>query len=119
MSGIGVRRTIGNATAAAGIGAVIALSSFPSDAESLDARFVLNEMNQDQRVSYVEGIVDGLAYARFLRDRPDETGYLCVINWYQTDSEEKWRLVKKWLARHANKPVPVLMHIMIKKECGE
>ena len=96
-----------------------AVLAAPAQAKNLNAGYVLNEMTGDQRVSYVEGIVDGLAYARFLRDRPDDTGYLCIVGWYQNDSAEKWKLVRKWLSRHPDKPVPLLMYLMIKKECGE
>lgn len=90
-----------------------------SYSKNLDAGFVLNEMNNDQQVSYVEGIIDGLAYARFLRDRPDQSGYKCIINWHQTEPRKKWRLTREWLKRHPDKPTPVLIYQMTKKVCGE
>lgn len=90
-----------------------------AQAQNLDAGYVMNKMTAEQRVSYVNGIVDGLAYARFLRDRPDDTGYLCIINWFQTDAAKKWELARKWLKRHPEKPASVLIYLMTKRNCGE
>ena len=92
----------------------------PAQAVEINAGYVLNEMSPDERVSYIYGVVEGLSYARFLRDRPDESGMLCVYNWLGQDTDnENWRKMRVWLARHPDKPVGVLMHVLIKQECGE
>jgi len=41
---------------------------------------IFKNMEAGERVSYVGGIVSGLAYARWLRDKPDEKGLGRVIN---------------------------------------
>lgn len=95
------------------------MSPYSAQAQNLDAGYVMKEMTVKERVGYVNGIVDGLAYARFLRDRPDDTSYLCVVNWYGTDTKKKWTLIRTWLKRNPDKPVPVLLHLVIRKACGE
>lgn len=90
-----------------------------AQARDLNAGFVLNKMNADERVAYISGVIEGLAYSRFLRDRPDESGMNCVYDWFDENYKKKWLKTKRWLARHPDKPVGVLMYVLIKKECGE
>jgi len=115
----GVRNAIVKCSIAGAVMVSAQMSAPATKATELNADFVLNEMNMDQRVSYIHGVVEGLAYSRFLRDRPDETGMLCIYEWYNNEFEEKWAKTKLWFARHADKPVGVLLYILIKQECGE
>ena len=88
-------------------------------AQNLNAGFVLEQMNVDQRVSYISGVVEGLAYARFLKDRPDEEGMSCIYNWYKDGDIEQWRQIQSWFERHQEQTVGVLLYVLIKRECGE
>ncbi|MBM1567729.1 hypothetical protein [Sulfitobacter mediterraneus] len=88
-------------------------------AQALTADEVLNKMSDDQRHGYISGIVDGYAYARWLSDRPDNTGSQCIYTWYYDGGAKKWRQIHQWFERHLDKPVDALLHVLIKKECGE
>jgi len=91
-----------------------------AQAVEFNAGYVLNEMSPDESVSYIYGVLEGLSYARFLRDRPDESGMLCIYNWLGQDSDNtNWLKMEAWFSRHPDKPVGVLMHVLIKQECGE
>ena len=88
-------------------------------ARDLNAGFVLNEMNADQRTGYLFGVVEGLAYARFLRDKPDQTGMNCIYDWYHgAGSDKRQAKAKALMRRHADKPVGPLLYVLMKKECG-
>ncbi len=89
-------------------------------AQNLDAGFVLNKMNADQQVSYIAGVVEGMAYSRYLRDKPSEDGMNCIYQWYanNTGSGEKSKNVDALFSRHPDKPVGVLLYVLMKKECG-
>lgn len=88
-------------------------------AGSLNAGAVLNEMDAKQRYAYVSGVVEGLAYSRFLTDKPNEEGMTCIYDWYyEGNATEQWTRITTRLKRHPDKPVGVLMHILIKKDCG-
>ncbi len=91
-----------------------------ASAESLNAGFVLNKMNGDQQVSYIAGVIEGLAYSRYLNDKPSEVGMQCVYDWYakNTGSARKRKTMTAFFKRHADKPVGVLLHVLIKKQCG-
>lgn len=87
-------------------------------AKNLNADFVLKEMSTDERVGYISGVVEGLAYARFLRDRPSEKGMNCVYGWYGNGGAKQWKQIQSWFERHPDKPVGALLYVLIKKECG-
>ncbi len=88
-------------------------------AHALTADDVLNKMSNDQQHGYISGMVDGLAYARWLQDKPDSTGMQCIYGWYYSGKKEKWALIHQWFERHLDKPVDALLYVLIKKECGE
>lgn len=99
--------------------AVVAFLSGGRDAAALTADDVLNKMSAEERVAYVSGIVGGLAYSRFLRDKPDETGMNCIYDWYYTGEEARHQQITQWFERHLDKPAEPLLYILIKRECGE
>lgn len=92
---------------------------FSSEVTAQTAGDVMNKMNSDERGSYFAGVVEGLATARWLRDRPDAEGSNCVFNWYYEGGEETRRRIHAWLNRHPDKPVGPLFHVLIKRKCGE
>jgi len=91
-----------------------------SHAQTINAGFVMNKMNADQQVSYIAGVVEGLAYSRYLRDKPSQEGMNCVYKWYanNTGGAKKRQKMETWLGRYPDKPVGVLLHVLIKKDCG-
>jgi len=82
----------------------------------LNAGFVMGQMNADQRASYVSGAVEGLAFSRFLRDRPDEAGMSCIYQWYADTATED---LHAWFERHPERTIGVLLYTMMKRTCGE
>jgi len=88
-------------------------------AKALTADDVMNKMNDDQRSSFIAGVIGGLAYARFLSDRPDETGMSCIHDWYYGDDNKKnMKRMHAWFDKHLDKPIEPLLYVLIKKDCG-
>ena len=87
-------------------------------ATALTAKEVLGDMNADQRWGYVSGVVEGLATARWLRDKPESGGMTCIFDWYLSGPQEKRAMITAWFNRHPDKPVGTLLYVLIKKECG-
>jgi len=85
-------------------------------AQNLDADFVLNEMTIDQRASYIAGLLEGLAFARWHKDKPDFSGSRCIKNWYDRDT--KLPRIKDWFTRHPDKQPGPLLYILVKQDCG-
>ena len=100
------------------IAAVAALFLSGKNADALTADDVLNKMSADQRISYIDGVVEGLATSRWIADKPDATGMQCIYEWYyQKPTDAVWNKVVQWLERHPEQQVGVLMHVLIGKEC--
>ena len=90
----------------------------PSIASSLNADAVLNKMTLEQRHSYVSGVIEGLAYSRWLKDKPSDVGMQCIYKWYYSGKTENLKKIYAWFERHPDKPVGALLYVLIKKECG-
>lgn len=99
--------------------AAAAFLSSGKEAAALTAEDVLNRMNDDERFAYISGLVDGLAFARWTAEKPDNTGMQCIYDWYYGGNTAVRETIQTWLTRHQDKPVDALMYVLIKRECGE
>lgn len=73
---------------------VVSTALSTQKAEALTAAEVMDNMNNEQIVGYTAGIVDGLATARWLSDKPDASGMQCIFDWYyQQPNEAVWNNV--------------------------
>lgn len=98
---------------------LIVSSIMPPHVFALTAGDVSEKMGQEERLGYLAGVVEGLAYSRWLRDRPDDAGMQCVYRWYYEGKGKDHGMILSWFARHPDKPVGALMHVLVKQECGE
>lgn len=86
--------------------------------EAQTAGDVIGKMNPDQRWNYIAGVVEGLAFARWTKDKPDKTGMKCIYDWYYQGDKRNFNRTMTWLERHPDKPVGGLLYVLIKKDCG-
>ncbi len=90
------------------------------EAAALTADEILNNMNSDQRFGYVSGVVDGLATARWVQDRPNAVGMQCIYDWYlQRPAADVLAEIEIWFERHRDQQAGILIHVLINRECGE
>lgn len=90
-----------------------------ANARSLDAGFVLKKMEVEQRYSYVAGVIEGLAFSRWLQDKPDDTGLKCIYDWYYKDGDNtNWKNVATVFEKYPNQKVGTILHALIKRDCG-
>lgn len=101
------------------IGSMMMFSSFVPSAHALTAGDVFSKLGKKQQYSYVAGVVEGLGYARFLRDKPNETGSTCIYNWFYKGGGERWDEIKKWFEKHNEKSAPTVLNAMVRKSCGK
>jgi len=59
-----------------------ALSIGAANAEDLTAGVVMEKMDGGERYTYVAGIVEGLAHARYMMDNRDTAGRSCIYRWF-------------------------------------
>ncbi|MBI1290184.1 hypothetical protein GC173_02925 [bacterium] len=97
----------------------------PANAQApTTARMVVEEMPVRERTSYIAGVVDGLAYARFRKDtltkgEKDESGMKCILEWFRADSLAKLQRIEATFKKYGDEYPPILLTLMVKKECGE
>jgi hypothetical protein len=99
--------------------AAAAFLSSGKEAAALTAEEVLNRMSDEERFAYISGVVDGLAFARWTADQPDNTGMQCIYDWYYGGNAAVRETIQTWLTRHQDRPVDALMYVLIRRECGE
>ena len=61
---------------------VVGVSSSAFGQTELTTGVVMERMDPNDRAAYIAGIVEGLAYARFLRDGRQTAGMACINNWF-------------------------------------
>ena len=96
----------------------VCLGLMAGKADALTAEDVLENMDADQLNGYLSGVVDGLATARWLAERPDASGMQCIYDWWlQTPVEPRLDQTMLWLERHPEQQVGILMSVLIGREC--
>lgn len=88
------------------------------EALALTGEDILTKFDTDAQVQHIGGILAGLGYARFLKDRPNEDGLKCIEDWLEKDTVSRWKIAKQWLEHHKEKPVAVIVYAMVSKDCG-
>lgn len=96
----------------------------PAGATEFTAGVVLKEMPAGEQASYIMGIIEGFAYARFRKDTvaagaKDETGMKCIYDWFYKDTKAAFERIEATFTKYADQYPAVLLAAMIKKECGE
>lgn len=98
----------------------LGLSLFVSNsAYALDANDVLNKMSTKEQTTFIAGAIGGLAYSRYLRDKPKKEGMKCIYDWYYGSGEKKWHQIEAWFSRHPEKPAIPLLYVLVKRKCGK
>ncbi|MCM2397751.1 hypothetical protein NBH19_16895 [Rhizobium sp. S95] len=78
---------------------------------------VLKEMGTEERASYLAGVVEGLAYARYAKDGKKTEGMTCIYDWfYKTEGTPNAILTA--FQRFTEYTPGAVMAAMIEKECG-
>lgn len=95
----------------------IVLFSASASATDFTAGIVMEKMNEAERFQYLAGVIEGLAYSRFVKDGKKTEGMGCIYQWFY----EKKETVKKIESafRHFQNHLPgAVVAAMVEKECG-
>jgi hypothetical protein len=120
MLGINIAKLTTYSPLSAMILASVAFLADGKDAAALTARDLMENMTSDAQFAHISGVVDGLAFARWLADDRYDTGMQCVLDWfYQSDQRERFNARMDWFEQHPDQQVSTLMYALIREECGE
>jgi hypothetical protein len=96
----------------------------PAQAQDMTAGLILEKMQPEERFAYINGIVEGMAYARFRKDTiatgsKDEAGMKCIYGWYYTGDGKTHARIEAAFRKFSDHMPSVIIGTMVKKECGE
>jgi hypothetical protein len=101
-----------------------ALGIHPASATDMTAGLILEQMQPRERFTYVAGMIEGIAYARFRKDSAaagskDERGMSCIYDWYYEGGDSVQTTIDAAFRKYADYAPSVVVWALIKKECGE
>jgi len=93
-------------------------------AQEMTAGLIMKEMPARERATYVMGIIEGLAYARFRKDTlasgaKNATGAACIYDWLYKDSTAAFDRIEAAFNKYPDQYPSTLLAVMLKKDCGE
>ncbi len=86
-------------------------------AERFTAGHVINKMTQDERFSFVAGMIEGMAYARYLSDGKKTVGMNCIYKWFY-DDKTSWTHITQAFEKFNSYTPGAVLGALIKKKCG-
>jgi hypothetical protein len=107
------------ACAAAVVAACFVSSSEAMADSKMTAGTIMAKMSSEQRFSYVSGMVDAFAYARFMADGKKEDGLKCIYAWFYSGTGEGMLQVVQAFERYPEYPPGPVVWALLKKTCGE
>lgn len=94
----------------------VLLSGIGSSAAALTAEDVTKKMNSDQRVGYLTGLIDMLAYQTAASGNRDR-GSCITDRFYRERKEDSWARLRDVLDKFSDKPPEVLLAILADQLC--
>lgn len=86
-------------------------------AEQLNAGAIETHLDAANRYAFMSGVVEGLAYARYVKDGKQPDGMACIYRWFYADGtapkvEEAFKKFPDYM------PGPIIL-AMTQQACGE
>lgn len=109
-SGTAIRNTI--------LAVPFIFSPMIASAQSFTAGIVMEKMDAKERYTFVAGIVEGLAMARYVKDGKKPEGMKCIYAWFY-ENPEVMRTVSAAFERYPSYPPGTVVDVLTKTKCGE
>ena len=99
--------------------AAMAVNASPLSAqEAMTAGSLGDHFTNREESAYLAGVIEGLGYARFLKDDKDETGMKCIKDWFY-DGEGTQAKILDAFDLYPDYPVGPILWALSKQQCGE
>lgn len=86
--------------------------------EAITAGRILDDMSREESHGYIAGVVEGLAYARFLMDGKTEDGMICIYDWFYEGDGTQTKIIQAF-ERFRDFPAGPILWTMSKQVCGD
>ncbi|MCP8896358.1 hypothetical protein KYK29_15630 [Shinella daejeonensis] len=97
----------------------------PANADTaMTAGTLMEKLPTRERSTYIMGLVEGLAYARFQKDSAklgskDSEGMNCIYGFFYGDSMKALDRIEAAFKKYSDHFPAVVLTAIVKKECGE
>ena len=120
MSGVGNFRNLGGALVC---GAIVGFSDTSFADTAMTAGTLVEKMPASERYTYVAGVIDGLAYARFQKDTAtagvkSEDGMICIYDWFYK-RDDTYETIDATFKAYGEHLPSTLVATLGKNACGE
>lgn len=90
----------------------------------MTAGSIMDKMELKERYAYINGMVEGMAYARFRKDtlaagQRTETGSQCIRSWFYAGDGSTYDRIETEFRKNAEHMPSTIIAVLMKKECGE
>ena len=100
------------------VSAMLAVAPDNGHASDFTAGFVMAEMEQSDRFPFVAGIIEGLAYARFVSDDRQTEGMGCIYDWFY-DTDGRIMLIYEAFEAFPDHLPGAVVAALLEGDCGE
>jgi len=97
--------------------ASLAFAPSQAPAQGMTAGVIMEKMPQNERVPFVAGIIEGLAYARYVRDGKQTAGMGCIYDWFYK-KQDRIQDIYQAFNRFKDHTPGAIVAVMVAKECG-
>jgi len=94
------------------------IAAFPGTSLAITAEDVTNRMTQVERKSYLDGLIDMLAY-RIAREDDREKGNCIIDKFYREGMEDSWSRLLDVLDQYPERRPEILVTVLAEQLCGE
>lgn len=106
------------------LGASQAQANDNEDGTAMTAGVIMEKMKPSERFIYVSGVVEGLAYGRFLRDtekagQKQQAGMDCIFAWFFENGAEPMDQIEASFQKYESHFPSVVLTALISRKCGE
>lgn len=101
----------------AGLLAGALLGGQAARAEDMTAGSILVNFDSEERLAYLAGVVEGMAYARYVKDGNATAGMGCVYDWFYETPDTTLRDIYATFERFPDHLPGAVMAAMIAKAC--
>jgi hypothetical protein len=86
--------------------------------EGFTAGKVVKELNPSQLYLYMTGIVEGLAYSRYIKDGQNTEGMNCIYSWFYDDKDMAYTITAAF-EKYPDHLPGTIVAALAKQKCGE
>jgi hypothetical protein len=77
----------------------------------------MEKMTVEQRYTFIAGVVEGLAYARFASDGKETAGMNCIYRWFYDDAKVA-DLIEEAFRKYPSFTPGAVVAALAKRKCG-